>query len=110
MRSAFILLVLGLGASCGDENDASTCSGSVDDVMSSAAGTITITGDFSAGQPIAEITQAGGIMLHPAAQYTDTTATFTGLPTGMHTVNWLLSCFDNSGQVTMTGPGTITVP
>lgn len=109
MRHTSTILTFALLASCGEEGD-STCSGSVDDVMAGAPGTISITGDFSAGQPIAQVPQGGGIMLYPAASYTATTATFTGLPSGMYSVNWLLSCFDNSGQVSMTGPGTVAVP
>jgi hypothetical protein len=49
-------------------------------------------------------------MNYPATDYDDMTATFTDIPSGMHEVNWILSCFDaGGGQVVVEGPTSVTV-
>jgi hypothetical protein len=109
MTRGLLIMALGLAA-CSDDTGSKGCGGTVTTATSSSAGTVMITGNFPAGQPIMEIMKSDGTNMDvPAGDYTGTTATFTGLPSGTLNVGWILSC-DNAGQVTMPGPSTVTVP
>jgi hypothetical protein len=102
----FALLLMG----CGGDTLAG-CEGEVDEVLPGTPGSVVAQGDFGEGQPILElIGPDGDTQDFPALDHDAGTATFSGLPPGLHEVRWILSCFNGEGQVTMSGPSTIDVP
>jgi hypothetical protein len=102
------LLVLGaaVGAmSCGDSEDkvAGGCDGSVA-TEAQEGNKINLTGNFAGGQPIMQVTQNDVTQSFVADTYDKGTASIdiTGLAKGTYTVTWILSCFNEDGEVTMT--------
>jgi hypothetical protein len=109
MKLVGLVMALSL-LGCDGEGSDIACDGMVTHAISDGAMTVSILGDFSEGQPILEIKRPDGShMNYPATEYDDMTATFTDIPSGMHEVNWILSCFDAGGQAVVSGPTSITV-
>lgn len=79
------------------------CSGAVNSATQ-VGNNINITGSFSQGQPIIRLTRNGVNNEIPAATYDNGTASFGigGVAKGQYTLTWILSCFNDQGEVVMT--------
>ena len=106
--AALALAALSVSCSGSDSTVSGGCSGKVTSESQSGK-TVTINGNFASGQPIMELSQNGNrIATEVAVNYTSGQATFdvTGLATGTYTVQWVISCFNEDGEVVMSS--TIT--
>ncbi|HEY4101808.1 MAG TPA: hypothetical protein VGM20_13120 [Gemmatimonadales bacterium] len=112
MRSRFVALPLlatltFLISNCGDGEDkvAGGCTGSVA-TATQVGNAVNITGSFGAGQPIMELSMNGTDHNFVSQSYSASTASFdiTGFAKGQYTVTWILSCFNEDGEVTISSP------
>lgn len=99
---------------CGSETTLSDpdCGGSV--TSASVQGkTVSAAGSFKGGQPIIVFSMGGTNHVYPASDYGTSSATFdvTGLPAGMYSVTWEISC-DNGGEQNLNGSKvtSLTIP
>jgi hypothetical protein len=108
-----ILVVAALTvASCDDDDTLpGGCSGHVASQIQNG-NKIQILGSFADGQPIMRLTKNGVNNEIAATDYDDVGAEFdiTGVAKGTYTATWILSCFNEEGEVVMTsGVTTVTI-
>jgi hypothetical protein len=97
-------------AGCSTESP--NCFGNVA-TATAAQAVVTTTGHWSGGDPFLLLQVAGGSQKNSPIVHTDSTATYNlgQIALGQYGVLWGLSCNVGSGndQVSMTGPGAITM-